>query len=337
MTCPDCGTATPVPASAKPAPKVVLSAETYDVQAAVEVDATVLRTRFEELVERAPAGYRTLLPKDSPEGKKVDVDKESASKIGWGLGLFDGLATPFCQSSLLLAWFGLSVGLLIVALLIGTFVALWVSPDKTNLLIAIILLSTVVFATSLWITIASTIYWAVMDSAATGARRVHSWPTFDIGEWMAPGTTVVFAIIVAMIPGSIAANLVPDATLSPWPLDSRFGWSIAGAMLVFPVIVLSQLNETSMWAVLSPAVLRTMWYAPVTWLAFYASAFGLAIASMWIVEDLSAAMGKWSLLAITPVEVFIDLLYAWLLGRLAWIAGSATPRGETQMNTDERR
>lgn len=332
VKCPDCGAATPVPATAKPAPKFALAAETYDVDAAADVDTTVLRTRFNELVEQAPAGYRTLLPKDSSEGKKIDVDRDSASKFGWGIGLFVGLVTPFLQSSLLLAWFGLSMGLLIAVLLIGVFVALLVSPDKTNMLGAIILLSTVVFTISLWITIASNIYWAVMDNAATGARRVHSWPTFDIGEWMGPSSTVVFAVVIAMIPGAIAANLIPDAMTLPWPLDSRFGWSVVGAMLVFPVVLLSQLNETSMWAVLSPGVLRTMWYAPVTWLAFYASAFGLAIASMWIAEDLSDWLGAWSLLAITPVEVFIDLVYAWLLGRLAWIAGAATPREGT---TDE--
>jgi DNA-directed RNA polymerase subunit RPC12/RpoP len=334
VKCPDCGAATPVPATAKPAPKFALATETYDVDAAAEVDTTVLRNRFEEYLERPPAGYRTLAAKESPKGRKGGIDAQSAPTFGWGLGLFDGLATAFMQSSMLLAWFGLSFGLLFVALLIVAMSLLAGSGGMFGWIGTILMLGTTVFTAALWVTIATNIYWAVMDSAATGARRVHSWPTFDVGEWMGPGTTVVFAAIISMIPGSIAASLIPDATSLSWPLDSRFGWSVVGAMLVFPVVLLSQLNETSMWAVLSPGVLRTMWHAPVTWLAFYASAFGLAIASMWIAEDLSDWLGAWSLLAITPVEVFIDLVYAWLLGRLAWIAGAATPREGT---TDEHR
>ncbi|QDV80590.1 hypothetical protein [Botrimarina mediterranea] len=334
VSCPDCGAATPVPVTAKPAAKFALVAETYDVDAAPEVDTTVLRTRFEELVERAPAGYRTLLAKDSPEGGKAEIDNESASTFGWGIGLFDGLATAFTQSKMLLAWFGLSFGLLFVVLMIAALDALASSGGMYGWIGMILLLGTTVFVTAMWMTIACTVCWTVMDSAATGARCVYNWPVFDFGEWAPPAVTVVFAMIVAAIPGSIAGQLIPSATSLPWPLDSVFGWSAVGAMFAFPVIVLSQLNETSMWAILSPGVLRTMRYAPVTWLAFYASAFGLAVGSMWIGEDLAASMGPWSVFVILPVEVLIDLAYAWLLGRLAWIAGAATPRS---VAADDRR
>ncbi len=47
---------------------------------------------------------------------------------------------------------------------------------------------------------------------------------------------------------------------------------------------------------------------------------GLAIGSTWMAEDLIESIGGWSLLAITPLEVLADLVYAWMLGRLAWIA-----------------
>ncbi len=330
VVCPDCGATTPVPAMAIAAPKFAVTTEVYDVDgAAVPEPASAKESLFELYVARPPLGYRTPAEEDNRLGPRDDVDTQPASATGWGLGLLDGLGTAFAQSSILLAWLGLSIGLLIVVLLVGTFGALVGNPDQTNMLTAIIMLGTVVFTTSLWVTVAATIYWAVMDGAATGARRVHSWPRFDVADWMPPATTVVFAVVIAAIPGTVVAQLIPGATSLPWPLDSGLGWSLVGAMLVFPVVVLSQLNEVSMWAILSPEVLRTMWHAPVTWLAFYAATFGLAIGSMWIAEDLAESMGLRSVLVITPLEVFVDLLYAWLLGRLAWIAGAATPREGT--------
>lgn len=337
VKCPDCGAETAVPVAAKPAPaRLAVSSEAYDMDAVEEAEpAEGKRGLYEEYLEKTPLGYRKQ-NNDETTKRRRDPDQRSASTKGWGIGLFDGVGLAFSQPGMLLAWLGLSLGLMFTAPLAGgVLMMLGLTGGMFGVVGAILMVSTVVFSTVMWVVVACAIYWAVLDDAAGGAQRVHGWPAFDFGEWFPPTATVLFAAVISAIPGAIAVQLFFNETTWPWPFDTWSSWVVCSAMLLFPVVVLSQLNESSMWGVLSPSVLRTMRYAPVTWVSFYASAFGLAIGSRWIAEDLTESIGVWSLLLMSPLQVFVDLLYAWLLGRLAWIAGAATPSSEASQQREQ--
>ncbi|TWT96819.1 hypothetical protein Pla108_25930 [Botrimarina colliarenosi] len=331
VVCHDCGATIRVPTPREPPPRKAEAAagpadDDYDMAEEEAAPVTSKQSLFDAYVASAPIGYRRLAQQETDDRRRDDLDEEPATNQGWGVGLFAGWWRAFSATGMLLAWLGLTFGLFFTVPMAGTIFALLESVGGVYGWIGtVLMMATVVITTFIWVAVASAIFWAVLDDAASGARRVRGWPSIDPTEWGVPTLTLVLAGVVSAIPGTLADKLLLNALDWPWPLDSTWGWIGCGALLTLPIVLLSQLDEGSPWCVVSPQVLRTIWYAPVTWLAFFAVSAGLQLGPMWLATAALDAMGPWAVLVLCPLEVISDLAYFWLLGRLAWIAGAATP------------
>ncbi|MEO0529733.1 MAG: hypothetical protein AAF266_04055 [Planctomycetota bacterium] len=326
VPCPDCRAETRVPQPPKPERRRKRGRdEGYEVDTTVAEDSAEKKTLFEEYASKPPVGYRGDTD-ETKSSRREQRDAKPATARGWGIGLFDGLLRAFSTTGMALAWLGLSASLVFTAPMLGfTMGLLGQIGGLFGIIGVVLLIGATVAVTMLWVGVASSILWAVLDGASAGARRINSWPSIDPTEWFGPTLSLLFATVVASIPGYALAQAFREQVNAPAPFDSTIAWVVVGAWLTLPWVLLSQLDNSSPWAVFSPSLVRTLRHAPVTWLTFYAVTLALIV----VVYDLSAAaddvLGFGAVFVMCPVEVAADLLYFWLLGRLAWIAGSKTP------------
>lgn len=334
VPCPDCRAETRVPEPPKPRRSRPPTADVeYAVVEETASDTSEKKSLFEEYASKPPAGYRGNAADDSKKSRREQRDELPAPTRGWGIGLFDGLAHAFGNSGMMLAWLGLSAGLLFTAPMLGfTMGLLGQLGSIYGAVGGVLLVGLAAAVTMIWVGVAASIFWAVLDGTSVGARRIHSWPSIDATEWFGPTFSLLFALVVASIPGFMLAGAFKEQVQAPTPFDSTAAWVLAGIWLTLPWILLSQLDNSSPWAVFSPRLVRTLRYAPVTWLTFYGTTLGLSILSYEIADMAADAMGLWAVFVLCPLEVLGDLLGFWLLGRLAWIAGSKTPEKEPPMD-----
>lgn len=335
VPCPDCRASTRVPTPPESIRHANPLVDEYDVDEAVPTDTVEKRSLFDEYVSKPPAGYRGNNEPDTKASQREAREYQQADAAGWGLGLFQGMPQAFGTSGMALAWFGLSAGLLFVTALGGTTVGLLSSmASKYGAIGGIFLFTTSVAVAMILVGVASSIFWAVLDSTASGARRVRNWPSIDATDWFEPTLYVMFGAVVAAIPGTLLASTLREKLSAPWPLDMTLGWIVAGAWLTAPWIWLSQLDNGSPWAIFSSRLMRTLRHAPVTWLVFYAVTLAILLVDLTASTQLVKWMGPGAVLLTCPIEIAVDLTYFWLLGRLAWVAGSKTPEGESSANAD---
>ena len=305
LTCPDCLTKTVVerPKKKRKVKPVVKEDPGYAVEASEPLSQTMQTDLYAESLKRAPLGYRSL-------------EEEAKKKIGRPdpprFGMFSGVMRFWMSSSMVLAWMGLSGGL---------FAAMC-----TGLSLSIL---APVVAVLMWVGVASMIFTELVVESSEGNDQVHNWPTLDWSEWFGPAATFVLACVVAMIPGSVVSYYIPMG-------EGIF--ALAGFWVAFPWVFLSQLEGGSMFCVFSPRLLRTLRWAPGSWLVFYMETalllFGFIALSTFVlllgILKLSWLIELLGLLILVPVFVFVFLMYARLLGRLAWIIAVATPDRETE-------
>lgn len=120
-------------------------------------------------------------------------------------------------------------------------------------------------------------------------------------------------------------SLAAGAAALGFPLSLAIGpaaFLIAGALL-FPILLLSAMEADSFFVPYSPAVLRTLGEFWQGWLMFYLLTTGMF--ALWVVGfDLAATQAPYLTVVLSgPVLAAMMLIYARLLGRLAWRASGA--------------
>lgn len=297
LTCPDCLTKTVVERpkkkrKKKASPEIEAG---YAVEKIEPVTSTLQTDLYAEALKRPPLGYRPTTGEGGKPTGRPDPPR---------FGMFSGVMR-FWGASITLAWMGLSAGLLVA---MG-------SPLSMSILAPFI-------AVLIWLGVASMIFTELVVASSEGSDELNHWPSLDMGEWIGPAMTLVFAGVVTMIPGSLANHFMP---MGPDGL-----WFELGAWLTLPWILLSQLEGGAIWCVFSPRLLRTLRWAPGSWLIFYIETallfLGLGILAVILIWQ----VGWWGLFLTPPATVFAFLMYARLLGRLAWIIAVATPDRETE-------
>ena len=149
----------------------------------------------------------------------------------------------------------------------------------------------------------------IVSESSEGNKHVQAWPRMldSMGDFF------LFAVagMVSAFPGWLVGELFVE----------RFELkvlSVAVSMLLcFPIVLLSQLDISSMWAVVSPKVLRSMVRCPFSWLTIYVES--AAITAVCLASAYAGSL--WLLVFVSMAGV---LLYARLLGRLAWRLAEAT-------------
>jgi hypothetical protein len=151
----------------------------------------------------------------------------------------------------------------------------------------------------------------IVAESSEGNREIKQWPhLLDL-----PGSLLYIAMA-----GSVSA--IPGAAISRIPIISAHpvlaGAAIAAAaLLCLPVVLLSQLDINSPWGILSGRVLASMRRCPFSWAFFYIEG-AILVAICGAATVAVAGGGPGAILSLAPLYMLALILFARLLGRLAW-------------------
>jgi DNA-directed RNA polymerase subunit M/transcription elongation factor TFIIS len=322
ITCPDCDTSHVVPPPAKPKPKrQVLSrdAETpiLDPRAApgdrpAFVANPAARMGFEE---REDAEYERALEKSRRTGKPMEIDTRGRPimpRFPLLTGVFSFAASP----GLLPLWLFISCGAMASLLLLiygvdtamqGGFAAV---AGMCFFVIGGVL-------TLVCVAAASAVFLQVIVESSMGGRTIQAWPR--PGDWAGSLLAVAVAVMISVM-ANFAVALFPEVNVDSLAVAVLLS---SGPFFLFPIVILSQLYIDSPWGVLSPRVLASFGRCPFSWLLFYAEAaalFAICGVASWYVGKSDPRF----LAFLTPLFFATLLVYARLIGRLAWRLADAT-------------
>jgi hypothetical protein len=264
--------------------------------------------------EERDSEYGRALEKARRTGKAIEVDTRGRPIIPrWPLvtGVLSFMFTPGVPARWLAAGLGFfaSVSILLMGLQSAAGGGLGAISGMCFFALGVIL-------TVLCAAMTFSCFLAIVTESSEGVKQVQQWP--PILDWFGSFFAVVVAGMMSAFPGWAIGSL---ALADP----SYRGLSIAAGIVVcFPVILLSQLDIGSMWAIISPRVLRSLGRCPFSWLTFYAESTAIAagcIAGGWF----AAEKGMNIVLVLALLGSFALFLYARLLGRLGWRLAEAMP------------
>lgn len=154
----------------------------------------------------------------------------------------------------------------------------------------------------------------VVTDTAAGADRIDAWPEPVVKEWAVQLLYVSFIGVEAIVGAYFIGRFVEQFTgWSVWP-------RLLATDLLFPIILLASLEAGSVFTPWSGPIFRSLYKSWLSWLGFY-----VITTTMWFAFGaVITALGLFvpPLIALLPGPIFAALLliYARLLGRLAWQA-----------------
>ncbi len=320
MKCPDCGTLHVVPAPPEPkrAKPLVLD-DAYAIDPAAdpgERPPVILPpTRKMECEERAEAEYAQAREKSLRTGKPMEVDARGRP-IMPRAPLVTGVVGFLFSTGVVARWAALSGSLMLIGGLAQMLSLM--SSGPFGAIAAVCFLVAAVIIGLIWTSAAASFAIAIITQSSEGNKRIEYWP--GLVDWFATLLYVLVALPVSVFPGWLASRLVTDSfhqTLC-----------VGGSLLVcFPLVLLSQLEISSPWAIVSGKVLGSLLRRPVSWMVLYIESALLAAGCGGVfVVVLDFAPGL--VLLTSPVYVAAGLIYSRLLGRLAWCIAESSPSGE---------
>jgi hypothetical protein len=231
---------------------------------------------------------------------------------------------PFYQESLacwlmLSVTFGLAVPLLVVAvrsfsgILSAGGLGAGLSVAATAMLTAMI----ASFTVPATLIVAAVKFLTILQDTSEGYDRIETRSEGPWIDWATESFYVLNAASLCMAPGWLLYEL-----LSPhW----EFAWLVVpvGAMLFFPVLLLSMLSAASPLAALTATVLRMLlrvWWA---WLLFFLQSTVVIAVAVAVTWGLMRLMGTWGISLACVIDVPLAMIYFRLLGRLAWCCKQA--------------
>jgi DNA-directed RNA polymerase subunit RPC12/RpoP len=321
IACPDCGFKNVVPPYV--APKLISSPITSDAETPLLDPATApgerpsaispeLRRRIAE--EERNSEYGQALERAQRTGKPIDVDTRGRPIIPrWPLvtGVLPFMFAPGIPARWLgagLAFFA-SISIVLSGLQSASSGGLGAISGMCMFAFGLILLL-------LSSAMAFSMFLTIVSESSEGAKNVHNWPAFH--DWFASLLTVTVAGMMSEFPGWAIGALLPI------PLWARELLISASFWIFFPLMILSQLDIGSMWAIFSPRVLRSMLRCPFSWLTFYVETAAILFGCI-AISVLAAVFDMYVVLVASLVGGFALLLYARLLGRLGWRLAEALP------------
>jgi len=298
MECPDCGSTVTVP---KPEPAARPAEDQLDTEGDYAVGAPA------ETIERQPAKtYQESWRNERTEELVRDLE---AGNTGWTLpDLYDKLGF-LGDPRAMVRWVGLSVALMAFYATLGLGVVVASGPGGGETLflgMAFIAVSSIFLL--FWFAVASTFCLSIVEDSAAGNERIESWPDEEWSGWILDSLYVFFALAVSSLLGWVVVRWVPGA--------GSWGGAIV-SFCVFPVVLLSMLEQSSMFSPFSEPIWASLWFALGSWLFFYLRAallLGLVVIAQRAVEHLLGLFGLVPLAAFYVAAMFI---YARWLGRLA--------------------
>jgi DNA-directed RNA polymerase subunit M/transcription elongation factor TFIIS len=322
ILCPDCRTRNIVPPPPRPREKrSVLSPDALTpgldpLAHPGERPATAVSdARMLHEVEQA-AEYERALEKSRRTGKPMEIDIRGRPIMPrWPL--IKGVLPFLFSSGVPVIWLALSVGYYAAGsvFLWGLRTAMMggMAALAGMCLFAVGVVMTMVCSAAFF-----SVLMQIITESSEGNRRINQWPSFI--DWF--GSLLYFgtAIMMSAVPGAAIAQIPAiheDPELSATAIS-------VGVLIFLPIILLSQLHIGSPWAILSGRVLASLFKCPFSWAFFYfecALLDAICGAAVYFVADNDPNRA----LYFTPLFVAALMLWARLLGRLAWRLAEAMP------------
>jgi hypothetical protein len=257
---------------------------------------------MQEVIREQTRGW---LDRARAEGEKRKQTAATRPARGLSLsGIFTFLADPQAVFRLILLACMLTV-------------IIWIL--KASMILGVI----TVFPLSLiFLGLASVQWLAILQDTANGEPRVQNWPGAAFFDWMMEIFYVVNCIFVSGTPGVLLGQLLACGGASP--LASVFVGLIT-IYALFPVLLLSTLEEGSPIGMASAKVWTSLITAYRAWAWFYLISAGLLLLAAGSLLLLLNAPFFLLQLLVAAVPALISMLYFRLLGRLDWCLAEPTP------------
>lgn len=230
--------------------------------------------------------------------------------------MIQGTFTFFFYPRTLAAWVLMSLGLLVGALLIA-FEA-WVVDQGVGTGAYALMLPTCLL-TLFGMCYASACFTLVIEQTACGEDAIADWPSGQWREWLFSMGWSVGSLFFALACGAVVA------------LPAERPWSalitVHVAWLLYPVFLLSAMENGHMLAIVSVGVLRSLLTVPLAWVVMYGVSWIMMIVWLVAMAPLGAHPFQ-TLLYGVPLLAALLLWYARFLGRLSWCIGEAAPDEE---------
>ncbi len=340
IRCPDCGTSHLVPPMATPVVKrsvLAPESQTPKLDAAAhpgEVPTHIPSSHRLFHEEAQDAEYAAALEKSQRTGKPMELDSRGRPVLPRFPLLTGILGFPFtagCPQR----WVALTLGLVAAAGLMVDGVPGWLlwngAMDGAKAAFGG-LIETIIGAVFLiiWLAAASNFFIAIVSHSAVGAKRIEEWPSMNFISSMAEMLPVIVAVVFSAAPGLMLGQLIG----ADWVL---FGL-IAGCslLLIFPIAHLSQLAGGATWELTDLGVIGAAFRCPFSMILIYTQSACLGAICVAATEAL-VQINLYLLLAAAPLYVGCLIVYARLLGRLAWRLSEKIPAEVSDDDGDDVR
>jgi hypothetical protein len=168
-----------------------------------------------------------------------------------------------------------------------------------------------------WYAGLAAIVMSIIVESSEGNDEIHSWPSTNPTDWVGEFFYLVFACLVSPLPGWLLGRFVPD-------VPTQVTLFIGSVYFALPVIILSQLEVGSAFAIASPRVIGSFFRVPGSWLTFYVIV-GLVLAVCLGATFVAALAGNVFVAGLVPLYIFAIVFCARVLGRLAWKISESVP------------
>ncbi len=164
-------------------------------------------------------------------------------------------------------------------------------------------------------TFASRFYLTVLESTAAGAKHVV-WESGDSVFDIVKPIYLAWLLVLWLGPAYIIGNRLAANTHVAW---LSFAVPVLVAWLLYPVSQLSSLSASSIWMPLTPQIFARLVQKPLVTAVFFVLTLPVFALGWQAFRWGFLTEGEWHLLFVgVPLMVFAGLLYARLLGRLAF-------------------
>jgi len=330
LICPDCGTATVVPPMPRARPKIDVMAGADRGYGFVGGDAgrpigspaaSARRTPAESPGERAK-------PSDDPEFKPP-----SRRPVLPKRPFLDGtFSFPFYRSvwirTLLLA-----IWSILPPLLWWGSMVLGASEQATTAFGSAMLFCAMMLCGMMWFAVLSATVMTVLRETSEGCDEIVNWPGHVFLDWIGEPLHLFCALCTSAVPGAAVAWLLMKLGISTEAVVSIT--APVSMFLMFPIVLMSTLEQNSAFGVVSLPVWRTLWTTADVWAKFYAAS-GVLVAVSAVVPCLASCVNVFvGAIVAAALQTAAWMIYSRLLGRLAWVCADRAAFDELEAELAE--
>jgi hypothetical protein len=195
-----------------------------------------------------------------------------------------------------------------------------------TLIFVCLMVGEVIVATCVLAYVAHCLLVIVQDTAA-GIDRVR-WPDEPFMDWLLRAVFLGILLSVWLVPAGILSRSLRHVWLPDDPGLRFLILAVPGLWLFLPVGLLSSLGSVSRWGFLRPSVIAGLLRQLPRTVAFYAISLALAVGAAFLWREALRSPRLLLLPVAAIASAYAFLVYARLLGRLAWLINRqmTTPR-----------